>query len=146
MHCIKLPFKIAIFWNRVQTIFDFPRRLQKNVYIAKELVCGGNKVIGKLFHNSYIKLDKISNFSLRCIISFKIGTTLFSNSFQSWHHLCYESFKSNSDIGTFKICISLKFVVQAVRRKSAGNKKKIIKETKTNVFGIRCIWLSIESL
>lgn len=75
MHYIKLPFKIAIFWNRVQTIFDFPRRLQKNVYIAKELVCGGNKIIGKLFHNSYIKLDKISNFSLRCIISFKIGTT-----------------------------------------------------------------------
>lgn len=32
--------------------------------------------------------------------------------------------KSNSDIGTFKICISLKFVVQAVRRKKRGKQKK----------------------
>lgn len=38
--------------------------------------------------------------------------------------MCYESFKSNSDIGTFKICISLKFVVQAVRRKKRGKQKK----------------------
>lgn len=36
----------------------------KNDYIVKELVCGGNKVIGKLFYNLYIKFDKILNFSL----------------------------------------------------------------------------------